>query len=430
MSDTGQPHIRTMAEGEYKGIDTSSHDVRSSRVSPLAGLRVLDFSHVLAGPYCTRLLADLGADVVKVESRSRPDMLGALRPDENPPGRRDRPPLYLNTNRSKRSVTLNLKTEAGKKVAFMLATKADVIVENFSSGVMGRLGLDYEALVSANPGLIYLSLSGYGHSGPRQHWTSMNLNLQAHSGLMLATGSEGDPPMVIANSWNDYIGGIHGCFAIVEALAKRRRTRTGSNLDISQFECSVSTLGGLLTAFSINRRPLARPGNRCSAQSPQGVYRCAGEDDWCAITVEDDAQWRALLEVIGPDEALETYRFALLPERHAAADQIDRAIEAWTRSHDSREVERRLVGAGVAAARMNRIADVMELDEARAVFRPMKDPREGERRVTALPVSWPRLEEELRPAPAMGEHTAAVVDDWISLSPADLAQFERDGAFF
>ncbi|MBB5731694.1 crotonobetainyl-CoA:carnitine CoA-transferase CaiB-like acyl-CoA transferase [Altererythrobacter atlanticus] len=401
----------------------------SKRVSPLEGIRVLDFSHILAGPYCTRLLADLGADVVKVESRSRPDMLGALRPGENPPGRRDRPPLYLNTNRSKRSITLNLKTDAGRKVAFMLASNADVIVENFSSGVMGRLGLDYDALASANPGLIYLSLSGYGHSGPRQHWISMNMNLQAHSGLMLATGSEGDPPVAIANSWNDYIGGIHGCFAVTEALASRRRTGEGANLDISQFECSASTIGGLITACSINQRPLSRPGNRCSAHSPQGVYRCAGKDEWCAITIEDDDQWRALLGVIGGEGLLHEERFMQARGRQAAASDLDCAIEEWTSLLDSREVERRLIEAGVPAARMNRIPDVMDLDEAGAVFRPIDDPQDSERRVTGLPVSWPRLKEALRPAPAMGEHTEAVLEDWISLAAADFAEFEREGAF-
>lgn len=399
------------------------------RISPLSGVRVLDFSHILAGPYCTRLLADFGADVVKVESRTRPDMTGALRPNETAPGRQDRPPLFLNTNRSKRSITLNLKTDAGREIATRLAARADVIVENFSANVMARLGLDYGHLSTLNPRLIYLSLSGYGHTGPRKHWTSMNMNLQAHSGLMLATGAENDPPIAISNSWNDYIGGIHGCFAVLEALAERKKTGKGALLDISQFECSVATIGGLLMASSVNKQVLRRPGNRCSAQTPQGVYRCAGDDEWCAIIIEDDAQWRALVALVGDARLTAGGRFAHVQGRIEAAAEIDAVIEAWTQALDSHEVERRLKQAGIAASRMNRIKDVMALDEAHRAFPELHDPREGPRRVTGLPINWKGLESALRPAPEVGEHSAAVLKEWIGLTTADARDFEHQGAF-
>ena len=167
--------------------------------APLTGIRVLDFTHVLAGPFCTRLLADLGADVVRVESSKHPDhpWPSTFISDDG------RHASYLNTNRSKRSIAVDLKNEAGQRVAARLAAATDVVIENFSAGVMGRLKLDYQTLQAFNPGLIYVSMSGYGHDGPRRDWTSMNMNLQGYSGLMMVTGAEGDPPTAISNSWND-----------------------------------------------------------------------------------------------------------------------------------------------------------------------------------------------------------------------------------
>ena len=171
--------------------------------APLDGIRVLDFTHVLAGPFCTRLLADLGAQVVRVESSKHPD-----HPWQSTFVSKDgRHASYLNTNRNKRSLSIDLKNRAGQNIALRLAAAADVVIENFSAGVMDRLNLGYENLRLLNPALIYVSMSGYGHDGLRHDWTSMNMNLQGYSGLMMATGAEGDPPIAISNSWNDYIGG-------------------------------------------------------------------------------------------------------------------------------------------------------------------------------------------------------------------------------
>src|SRR4051794_17739204 len=216
--------------------------------APLEGIRVLDFTHVLAGPFCTRLLADLGADVVRVESSKHPDhpWQSTYVSDDQ------RHASYLNTNRSKRSVAIDLKNPAGQNVAVNLAQVADVVIENFSAGVMGRLKLDYESLKESNTKLIYVSMSGYGHNGPRHDWTSMNMNLQGYSGLMTVTGAEGDPPTAISNSWNDYIGGLHACFAVLQAIDKRAESGNGCLLDLSQFECSASMIGPSLLGSAVN----------------------------------------------------------------------------------------------------------------------------------------------------------------------------------
>jgi benzylsuccinate CoA-transferase BbsF subunit len=383
---------------------------------PLAGVRVLDFGHIVAGPYCARLLADLGADVVKIESRSRVEGTGRSRLGEDYKGRRDRSPHMLMTNRNRRSVTLNLKTPSGAEVGRRLAASADVVVENFSAGTMAGLGLGYEDVAPSNPGLVYLSLSGYGHEGPRRDWTSMNLNLQAYSGLMMTTGEEGDPPTTIAVSWNDYLGALHGCVAILNALLERRKTGRGAKLDLSQFECSVASLAPLLIASAISGRAPARAGNRSETALAQGCYRCAGEDEWCAISVQTREQWQALVSVVpglGTD-----------PEADA-----DARIGAWAASRSAAEVEACLHGAGVPAERMRRTRDLLDATNAGQLFRSVEDPPGYKQLMAALPLAFSRSATAAPDrAPLVGEHTKALLQEWLAFSDAELDRLDAEGA--
>ncbi len=388
----------------------------SQEAYPLTGVRVLDFTHVLAGPFCTRLLADFGADVVKVESVLRPDRLGATLPKPDFGGRRDRTATFLSLNRSKRSIAINLKSDEGRRLAVQLASVADVVVENFSSRVMERLGLGYENLSRDNRGLVYMSMSGYGHTGPRRHGTSMNMTLQAYSGLMMATGREGDLPMSIANSWNDYIGGFHACLAAVNALSERASTGTGRQIDLSQFECSVSTLGPLLLASSVNQALPKKWGNRSPAAAPQGVYRCAGKDEWCAITVGGNAQWRALVQAAGLSEYAQDPELARFIGRQRRHDEIDRAIETWTTQLSAVDVESRLLNLGIPARRMRRAVDLVESGAETGAFRTLDEQNGWSSLVTGVPFSFSReLPDPIR-APRLGEHSAAVLQEWLGLS--------------
>ena len=393
--------------------------------APLTGIRVLDFTHVLAGPFCTRLLADLGADVVRVESSKHPDHPWPstyISPDK-------RHASYLNTNRSKRSIAIDLKNAAGRELASRLAAVADVVIENFSAGVMERLKLDYLTLQSANPGLIYVSMSGYGHDGPRREWTSMNMNLQGYSGLMMVTGSETDPPTAISNSWNDYIGGLHACFGILQALAKRSPSGKGARIDLSQFECSASMIGPLLLSAAVNKTPPLRRGNRSAVCAPQGVYRCAGDDNWCAISVETREHWKALLKAMGAEQWGSDGRFGDVAGRMRHHDEIDRYIETWTKQFSPIEVERRLKSAGVPTERMRRIDDVIESEEAATVFAKMEEPRVGSMLTTGLPFSFESNPLPApRSAPGLGENTKEVLGEWLALSADEIAAMEKQEA--
>jgi crotonobetainyl-CoA:carnitine CoA-transferase CaiB-like acyl-CoA transferase len=393
--------------------------------APLAGVRVLDFTHVLAGPFCTRLLADLGADVVRVESSKHPDHPW---PSAHI-GKDGRHASYLNTNRNKRSIAIDLKHPSGRQTAINLAARADVVVENFSAGVMDRLGLGYETVRSRNHGIIFVSMSGYGHDGPRSGWTSMNMNLQGYSGLMTVTGAPGDAPTAISNSWNDYIGGLHACFAIVQALDERSLSGSGTRLDLSQFECSVAMIAPLLLATAVTGRNPPRMGNRSARFAPQGVYRCAGTDNWCAISVHTDDQWRSLGRIIGKDDWAAQERLATVSERQRRHDEIDEQLTQWTLQSTNVAVEETLKAGGIRAERVRRIDDLIDTPGGATVFRPMAEPRVGSMLTTGLPFrfstgSFPAPS----PAPELGQHSDDVLREWLGLDAEEIHSLDKQGA--
>jgi len=391
--------------------------------APLVGIRVLDFTHVLAGPFCTRLLADLGADVVRVESSKHPD-----HPWQSTFISEDgRHASYLNTNRSKRSIAVDLKHEAGQKIASRLAAVADIVIENFSAGVMDRLKLGYEKLSAINPQLIYVSMSGYGHNGPRRDWTSMNMNLQGYSGLMTVSGAEGDPPTAISNSWNDYIGGLHACFGILQAIDERRAGAKGRRIDLSQFECSASMIGSLLLSSAVDGKVPVRRGNRSDRFAPQGVYPCTGTDDWCALSAENEGQWKALTRLIGRERWSAEPRFESVGGRTQYHDEIDEAISSWTKQYSNKEVEERLRTAGISAAWVRRINDVVDSLDPSAIYSRMPERRVGSMLTTKLPFSLSFVDlPEPRSAPSLGEHSAEVLRAWLSCFDTEINELKRD----
>jgi crotonobetainyl-CoA:carnitine CoA-transferase CaiB-like acyl-CoA transferase len=397
----------------------------TSSAAPLAGVRVLDFTHVLAGPFCTRLLADLGADVVRVESSKHPD-----HPWPSAYIDKDgRHASYLNTNRNKRSIAIDLKNSSGQRTALDLAARADVVVENFSAGVMDRLGLGYETLRSRNQGIIYVSMSGYGHDGPRRDWTSMNMNLQGYSGLMTVTGADGDPPTAISNSWNDYIGGLHACFAIVQAVEEHCGSGHGTHLDLSQFECSVAMISPLLLASAVTGRNPPRLGNRSARFAPQGVYRSAGADEWCALSVRTYEQWRSLGRIIGKESWAAAERFATVIGRQQCHDEIDEQLSEWTSQSSNLAVEETLKAGGIRAERVRRINDLLDKPGGATVFRPMAEPRVGSMRTTGLPFQFSSGPlPSPSPAPALGQHSDEILRQWLALGTHEIASLKSQGA--
>jgi crotonobetainyl-CoA:carnitine CoA-transferase CaiB-like acyl-CoA transferase len=370
---------------------------------------------------CTRLLVDLGAEVLRVESTRRADTpwRSASDPDLK------RMYAYIMVHRGKKSITLDLKSEAGSDLARRLATIADVVVENFSADVMARLGLGYETLSELNPRLIYLSMSGYGHDGPRKSWTSMNSNLQAYSGMMMVTEKEGNPPVAVSNSWMDYVGGLHGCFSVIQALLGRKKDGKGRNIDMAQFECGVGSIGPLLLAGILNGTRPERLGNRSTKAAPQGCYPCAGKDQWCAISVESNDQWQALVRTIGDGGLAQEPRFATLAGRIRHHDEIDARIEAWTRTRAAAEVEQAMQAAGVPASAMARVDEVMR--RGNGVFHLMPG-KERPALTTGLPFAFASLDKQhFGPTPRLGEHTDEALRSWLGLDAGAIGKLREAG---
>lgn len=397
--------------------------MKKPAVLPLDGVRVLDFSHVLAGPMCTRLLVDLGAEVLRVESTRRADT--PWRSTSDPDLKRMY--AYIMVHRGKKSITLDLKSQMGSELARRLATVADVVVENFSADVMERLGLGYEKLSALNPRLIYLSMSGYGHDGPRKTWTSMNSNLQAYAGMMMVTEQENNPPVAVSNSWMDYVGGLHGCFSVIQALISRKKDGKGRNIDMAQFECGVGSIGPLLLAGILNGNRPERIGNRSTKVAPQGCYPCAGKDQWCAISVENDDQWQALARTLGDKLLAEAEHLRTLAKRIRHHDEIDARISAWTRSRDAIEVERALRAAGVTAHHMRRVDEIMPPSE-NSVFR-LQPGRDQPTLMTGLPFSFAASKkQQFGSTPRLGEHTDTALQSWLGLDLGEVAKLRDAGA--
>ncbi|MDR7418893.1 MAG: CoA transferase [Armatimonadota bacterium] len=395
----------------------------------LDGVRILDFSHVVTGPFATGLLADYGADVIKIESATAVEpgrRLGPFAPGA--PREPDGSALFAALNRNKRSVALNLKHPRGTEIALALADRCDVLVENFSVGTMGRLGLGHERVLARNPRLVYLSMSGLGATGPRAGWVSFNVVIQALSGLMLATGRPGDPPVGISNSWADFVAGLHGAALIAAALERRDRDGHGCWIDLSQYEANVLPIGHLVLESVERGYASPRPGNRSVFAAPQGCYPCAGDDAWCAVSVTDDTAWTALVALIG-DAALAVPAYRTLAGRQAHADEIDAVIERWTRSRPASDVEAALRRAGVpAAAVRTNVEALAELPRFVPSHSTMTHPVVGEIPVPPNPLHPERAARRAhRAGPRLGEHTASVLAEILGMSAETVDQLAADG---
>src|SRR2546425_1216979 len=306
---------------------------------PLDGIRVLDFTWVVAGPVTTRILADLGAQVIKVERRGSLDF-----------GDR-RGGLSGALMRGKRSVLLDLNDPRGLDLARRLAAVSDVVIDNFSARVMPNLGLDYETLVQARPDIICVRMTGFGLTGPDRDHVSYGPTLQALTGYTLLMAEPDGPPAGFGYSYSDLAGGHLGALAVLAAIWHRRRTGRGQLVDLAQLEAVASLGGPTLLARALDGGASTPTGNRSPEEpgAPHGVYRCAGDDRWLAITVFSDEDWGRFAHALGDPEWTQEARFATRAARLENAAELDRLVEAWSRSRVAEEAMALLQGAGVAA---------------------------------------------------------------------------------
>ncbi|MEX2228385.1 MAG: CoA transferase, partial [Dehalococcoidia bacterium] len=370
---------------------------------PLAGVRVLDFTHVLAGPFATRMLGDMGADVVKVNSAARP-------------GNTPVSAYYVMWNRNKRALALDMSRDEAKAICRRLCERADVVIDNFSAGVLDRWGVGYESVREANPGVTYVAMSGMGERGPWSSFVTYAPTVHALAGITALVGVPGREDIGIGFSYNDHLSGLHGAVAVLAALEARRRTGRGQRVELSQFEVGAQFVAPALLDYFANRRVAEASANDLpyDVAAPHGCYPCAGDDRWVAIAVMDDAHWASLRAVMGDPEWAREARYATAAGRAADRRALGERVAAWTRTLDAYDVQARCQSAGVPAGVVQTGAD-LAADRQLAVndfLTPIAEPHPalGQTYADRLPLHFARTPiTEYRRARVLGEDSAEVL---------------------
>lgn len=396
----------------------------SAGALPLAGFKLVDFTMGWAGPLVARHLADLGAEVIKIEACRHYDWWRGQdhRAESYANKVYEKRPNFLELNRNKMGITLDLTTPDGVALAKRLVARADAVVENFSREVMPKLGLDFPRLRAVNPELVMVSMAAF----PRGAWESgraYGFTLEQAAGVPTVAGPPEGPPMLSHYAYGDPIGGLNGTASLLTALWHKRVTGKGQHVDLSQVECMLPMIAPWMIAQSATEETPARMGNRHPVNVPQNVFRCAGADDFLLVSVTGDAMWRALCGVIGRDD-LATLAVG---ERRAREDEIERAVEAWTLAREADPGMGVLQAAGVAAGVVRSPYDLAADPQfvARNFWQVVSRPYVEPHVQSSLPFREDPLPYPLRhPAPTMGEYNRAVLGDILGLTDTEMARLE------
>ena len=432
-----------------------------SQHGPLHGYRVLDFGWVLAGAVPGMILADMGAEVIKVETRQRMDYMRLGRPIVGDVPDPEQNPMFHNVNRGKRSVTLNTTRPEAVELARRLAAECDVVIENFSPGVTQRLGLDYETLSRDNPRLVMASITSNGQTGPLRDLRAYAPSIGAMSGLDSTMGyepvaeeadgerdvpsdafrspaqSERVPsaglkqgrPLGLKHAYADLCGALHAVFAIVSALHERKSTGVGRYIDVSMLRATVATMGVGLLEYELTGQVLQTRGNYDPVMSPYGNYPCSGDDEWVSIAVRTEEEWRGMVEAIGNPTWTAEPRFASRYARLNHRRGLDERLSQWTRERSAWETTELLQSHGVAAF------PVLDAEgrlfnphfRERGLYSDIEHPALGSEPIFNL--MWqmthtpPRIQ---RHAPLLGEHNREVFRGLLGLEEAELSRLEEE----
>ncbi|MDR0875531.1 MAG: CoA transferase [Clostridiales Family XIII bacterium] len=395
----------------------------------LDGIKVVDFGWVFAGPYITMLLSFLGAEVIKIESRTRIDemRLNSVKKYEDS-ANCDGSPLFNNINLNKKSVTLNLKSPQGIELAKKIVAKSDIVVENMRPGVMDKLGLGYDDLAKAKPDLIMLSSSGFGAGGPYGKYAGYAPIFASFGGLAYLMGYEDDEPNTGSGDM-DLRAGAVAAVALLIALIHRNNTGEGQFIDLSSSDCISTLVGSELMEYSLNGRSPARCGNQDAVMAPHQVYRCKGDDKWVSIAVATEEEWEALRRVMGNPAWAAEKAYADAESRRKNRAELDQHISAWTRGYTAYEVMTLLQNAGVAA--MPSFSSEELLSDPHTLARgnviELAHPVMGTKNVISPP--WKLSETPAKVwerSPLMGEHNEECFCGLLGMSKEELEKLEDE----
>ena len=398
-----------------------------AKTLPLEGVRVADFSRVQAGPQTTLWLAVMGAEVIRIESRQRPDMLrfpyssmGTEITGED----LNKGSFFTALNYSKKSCTLNLTQPEGIDIARQIIKISDVVVENYAPGVMDRFDLDYPSLKKVKPDIIVASISGMGQTGPDKEYLGYAPTIHAYSGLSSYTGYYGSSGSLVGTFWCDALSAQFAAFAIQVALHHCFRTGEGQHIDISLTEATVSAIPEYIMDYTMNHRVRQPMGNRDDIMAPHGCYRCRGDDRWAAIAVSTEEEWAAFCKAIGNPDWSKEERFSDMYSRWQNQEELDVLIEEWTVNHTPYEVMEILQSASVAAAPSLSVEELLNDPHLRErnLFLEIGHPIMGTGIQSRLP--WrlgPYPGGSYQSAPLLGEHNNYVFHQLLGMSEGEIS---------
>lgn len=394
----------------------------------LDGIKVLDLSRVLAGPYCGMMLADMGADVIKIELPEKGDDSRANYPIiEGKDGQKESG-YFMNLNRNKRSLTLNLKAEEGKKIFRELVKQSDIVIENYRPGVMEKLGLGYDLLKEINPGIIYGCVSGFGHYGPYSKWAGYDIIGQAMSGLMSTTGWPDGEPTRTGTAIADILGGMSCCIGILAALVNKQRTGQGEKVDISLVDSAVSALEIINVIYLMTGKNPQRIGNRYESLYPYDSFKCM--DGSCVIGAGNDKLYDLLCQVMQRPELIDDPRFITNVDRISHHAELKEQIEAWTTTETIDSAVQKMLAAGIPAAPINDIARVTKdphIAEAREMFVECDHPIAGKIKITGNQIKLTNHKiGQFNPAPLLGEHNEEILIERLHYTEKKIKELQNN----
>lgn len=390
----------------------------------LKGLRIVDLTRVLAGPFCTMLLADMGAEVIKVEVPGKGDDSRSY-----PPFLRGASAYFANLNRNKQSIVLNLKKQEAREILMNLLKQSDVLLENFKPGTMDKLGLGYESVRKVNPGIIYASISGFGQYGPYKNRPGYDIIGQAMGGLMSVSGWPDSPPTRTGTAMGDIVAGLNACVGILASLKGRESTGLGERIDVSLVDSMVSAMETVIQIYLVEGRVPQRVGNRYEFIAPYNSF--AAEDGWVVIGVGGQDVWNRFCMAIGREALIEAPEFLTNRDRVENVERLEDIVTEWTSKRKVTDIVSLLMDASVPCSPILNVEEICNdphIADAREMIVEMDHPLEGKMKVVSCPIKFTRMKATIRStAPHHGEHTEQVLTEILGMSKEEYVRLKEGG---